>query len=359
LNKLKEYLSDFFFSVFLKVFQQKTIKQNILSPNQVKILIIHFGDRQQALSVTPIFKIIKSNIASSITILATNNNSEAFANNPFIDKLILSEEGFRRITKSLFELNRQKFDVIIDSHETQNKVASIIIGLLRTKFKVGFINGNEKLLTHKFPKLNINKTHSVDRLLRLTEAFNMVVNKAELNIIYNTTDKSQKAIENYLITHDFTYKLNALINISNKNEHGFWGIENYKKLLKYLRNYDANIIVAASIEDIETAELIAVGKHTIFYNNDFDIYAELIKKSNFVFSPDSVTIQLAGAYKIPVFCLFVQHRTAEMINVPYNSDFDFALTEKANLKEISFGKVLNSFVPYFEYIYERYNTKLE
>jgi ADP-heptose:LPS heptosyltransferase len=354
LNKLKEYLSDFFFSLFLKVFQQKTIKQNIHSQNQIKILIIHFGDLQQALSVTPILKVIITNIDSSITILANKDNSEAFANNIFIDKVIICEDGYRIISKSLVELNRQKFDVIIDSHETQKKIASIILGLLRVKHKVGFMNGSEKLLTHKFPKLNINKTHSVDRLLRLAEAFILGVNKAELNILYNTTAKSQKTIENYLIKHDFTYKPTALINISNKNDLGFWGIENYKKLLKYLRNYDVNIIVAASIEDIETAELIAGSKHTIFYNNDFDIYAELIKKSNFVFSPDSFTIQLAGAYKIPVFCLFVQHRTAEMINVPYNSDFDFALTEKENLKEISYGKVLNSFVPYFEYVYERY-----
>jgi len=45
-----------------------------------------------------------------------------------------------------------------------------------------------------------------------------------------------------------------------------------------------------------------------------------------------------------------------MINVPYNSDFDFAITDSKKLSDISYGKVLNSFVPYFEYIYEEYNN---
>jgi hypothetical protein len=46
-----------------------------------------------------------------------------------------------------------------------------------------------------------------------------------------------------------------------------------------------------------------------------------------------------------------------MINVPYKSDFDFVLTDKPKLSDISYGKVLNSFVPYFDHIYENYQIQ--
>ncbi|MCW8850496.1 MAG: hypothetical protein OQJ81_11000, partial [Melioribacteraceae bacterium] len=133
-------------------------------------------------------------------------------------------------------------------------------------------------------------------------------------------------------------------------------IDNYKRLLKFLKNYNINVIISASIDDIESAEILGTNNNIIFYDSEFDIFSELVRNVNFIFSPDSYLIQLAAAFKIPIFCLFVQHKNNEMINVPYNSDFDFAITEKNALSDISYGKVLNSFVSYFDFIYEKYNS---
>jgi ADP-heptose:LPS heptosyltransferase len=206
--------------------------------------------------------------------------------------------------------------------------------------------------------LEVNKSHIVDRILELTKPFELSYNKTDLNIFYKTSEKSKKNIEDFLIKNDLMYKFNAIINVSNNPKIGFWGVDNYNNLIKYLHNYDISVIVVSSIEDIEIAEKISDKNNILFYNTELDIYAELIKNSDFIFTPDSFTIQLGAAFKIPTFCLFVQHKESEMINVPYNSDFDFALTEKNNLKNISYGKVLNSFVPYFEYVYERYQRNI-
>jgi ADP-heptose:LPS heptosyltransferase len=297
---------------------------------------------------------MKTSHQSSITILTTIKNAEVFENNPYVDEIVICKYQHKLFTVTLPELRKKRYDVVIDTHESINRRSAIILGMLNTNFKVGFLNGIESLLTHRLSILNPNKTHVVDRYLCLAKVFEIYIDKSNLNLLYITLIKSQRTIEDYVIKHDLQHKLTAVINISNNFKLGFWGIDNYNRLLKYLRNYDINIIITSSIEDIETAERIADNKHLIFYNTDFDIYAELIKNVNFVFSPDSFTIQLASAYKIPVFCLFVQHKTAEMINVPYNSDFDFALTEQSDFRTISYGKVLNTFVPYFEYIYQRF-----
>ena len=357
MSKIKKYITDAIFIIFLKIFSKKKIKEKIYFPNKAKILIVSFNNIQKSLNITPFVKILSENFNSEITLFTSKECADVFAMNSFISSIIIYNPAEQSFFKAILGLFTRKFDVIIDPDEDVSKLSSYAVGLTRAKYKVGFAKKNKQLFTHRIPLLEKNKIHVVDRLLHLTDCFEMEVNKSDLNIYISTSEKAEKTVENYLIQHDLLHKFTAVINISNRHELGFWGFDKYKSLLKYLRNYDINLLVVASIEDIELAEKIAEKSNLIFYNTDLDIYAELLKNSDFIFSPDSFTVQLAAAFKVPTFCLFVQHKVAEMINVPYNSDFDFALTEKNDLKNISYGKVLNSFVPYFEYVFERYNTK--
>lgn len=357
MEKIKRRLTNILFELFIYIFKRKPIREKIEIKSSPKILIIHFGNLQQSLLVTPLLQQLKKISNGVITVLADKNNYQIFESNIYLEKSLLFETGYKKQLHQLIKLYRENFDVIIDPHEILSIKSSVFIGLLNAKYKIGYIKGNEKLFTHSLALLNYNKTHVVDRILHLADPFGNEQNKTDLNIFYKTSARTEEIIEAYYIKHDLSYKFTTLINISNNSKLGFWGIENYKLLLKYLKNYDINVLILASIDDIEIAEKIANPKNLIFYNTDFDIYAEMIKKSNFVFSPDSFTVQLASAYKIPIFCLFVQNNTVEIINVPYNSDFDFALTEKNSLKNISYGKVLHSFIPYFEYVYEKFNQK--
>lgn len=356
MSRLKKYLLNFTFKIFLNIFAKKYSSKKINFFKDCKIIILQFENLQQALSITPLIKVLNTNLNASITICTNIVCKPVFENNPHIKNSLILRNESGQIYKNVLALNKGKFDVVIDVHERTNKIATYMLGFINSPFKVGFANGVEKLLTHRIPIQNYNKVHIVDRILRLADAFEINIDKTGLNLIYKTSKSSQNAFEDYSIKHDLVHKATVVINISNNSGLGFWGIDNYLNIIKYLKNYELNIVVAASIEDVENADKIAGKNKLVFYNTDFDLYAELINNSNFIFSPDSFSVQLAAVFKKPVFCLFVQHKTAEMINVPYNSDFDFALTDRPLLSDISFGKVLNSFVPYFEYIYERYQN---
>lgn len=356
MNRYKRYITDLFFNLFLKIFSKKNIKKKIYFPYKAKILLLNFSNIQESFNITPFIKILNENYNSTITLFTLKETADVFETNKYISSIIIYSKSENSFFKTIFNLLSKKYDVLIDPDEELNKLNSYATGFLRAKFKVGFAKKGSSLFSHKLPLLGKNKVHVVDRILHLADAFEMEINKSDLNIVYTPSVKSKSVIEKYYIQHDLLHKFTALINISNKTDIGFWGIDNYKNLLKYLCNYDINIIITSSIEEVEIAEKIAGKSNLIFYNTDLDIYAELLKNSNFIFTPDSFTVQLAAAFKVPTFCLFVQHKVADMINVPYNSDFDFALTEKDNLKDISYGKVLNSFVPYFEYVFERYSN---
>lgn len=353
---VNKYILLFIYKIFLRLFSSKKDTKRIYLSGRSNILLIQLGNLQQALTITPFLEVLNTKLNYSITMLVNNSNLNAFNNNPHINKIYLLDKEPLSLIKMLIKLRGNKFDVIIDTHEYLNKEASIVLGFLKSKYKVGFVKEDVNLLTHKVFLQNPNKIHIIDRILSLTDVFDISYSKTDLNIVFIPSKSAVKSIEDYLIKNDLTHKFKVLINISERFEMGSWGLENYKKLLKYLENYDVKVIIAASIDDIETAELLSNKKHTIYYNTDFQIFAELIKNVEFIFSHDSFFVQLASAFKIPIYCLFVQHKTAQMINVPYNSDFDFALTDKENLSDISYGKVLNSFIPYFEYVYERSNS---
>lgn len=351
LNKISKLI----FPIFKPLFKRQVELKPIQSNKGMNILIIALGNLQETMSVNPLIKFLSENLSCTINSLTKKEVANVFDNNKYIDSAITLEK-----TTSLFSLvhllNKFNFDIVIDATDTAIDANKIILPLLKSKFKVGFEEFHNGFLTHNIIKPNSNKTHIVDRILTLLDAVDIEVTKSSLNFFYTPTLISQKKIMDYMIKHNILHNFLVVINISSENDIGFWGIDRFKKLIKYLNNYNVKIIIASSMEDIDYAEKIADNKHPIYYNTDFDEYAELLRKSNFVFSPDSYTVFLAGAFKIPVFCLFVQRQNYEMIRVPYNSDFDFTLTEKNKLSDISYGKVLNSFVPYFEYVYNDNKT---
>jgi ADP-heptose:LPS heptosyltransferase len=337
------------------IFGKSEIAKKIYPESNSDFLIICCGSIQNALNITPLIKVLKETYGISINILTDDKCAKVFFNNSSVENVIITSSEIKEYFKILLRLRSNRFRALIMPDDSPSNPAIYAVSLLRADFKIGFDGNFSKLLTHKIPLPDKNTVHPVDRNLELTAAFDMAFDKGDLNIIYEPTKRSKLSLETYRITHDLIHKPTAVINISSELEIGFWGVDSYKRLLRFLRNYEFNIIIASSIGNMKEAEDIAEKKYLIYYDTDFDAYAQLIKSANFVFTPDSFTIQLSAAFKVPVFCLFVQHNSSDMLNVPYNSDFDFCLTEKPSLDKLSFGKVLNSFVPYFEYVYQRYN----
>lgn len=354
---IKILLLDVLFKIFLFLFRKKADTSKIHSLEPLNLLLIQFGTIQQTLSITPLVTVLSKKLNCTITVLIKKHNLPVFCNNEYINNSLIFDNEQIGLLKTLKKLYKNKYHVVIDSHEMINRDASFITGFLRSKYKVGFRKSDDKLYTHIIEIKDQNKVHIIDRILDIADAFEIYFSKSDLNVYYSPSLNAGKVVEDYIIKHDLNYKLKVIINLTGNDGIGFWGIDKYKKLIKYLGNYNISIILTASIDDISIAENLGNDKQLIFYDSEFDIFSELVRNVDFIFSPDSYLVQLAGTFKIPIFCLFVQHKNNEMINVPYNSDFDFALTEKNSLSDISYGKVLNSFVPYFDFIYERYKSK--
>ncbi len=358
MKSFTEYIKDILLKIFLKVFKGKNNSLPIEKNYCKNILITNFGSIQEILSLTPLINVIKKHLNCNITLIIDSKSKDALNNNSDIDFMILWNENFLEKLKKIIFLLKINFDVIIDSDEiVKTRYSPLITALAKVKYKIGFVGIYDKLLTHKISKAPINSVHLIDRYLKLLEPLAIDFSTSNTNIVYSPKDETKNNYEEFLIKHNMLYKFRFFLNISGKENIGCWEKDNFKRLLRYLKNYDIIVIIGTSISDFDIAKNISDGKFQIFVNDNIDQIAEVIRNSDFIFSPDSFSIQLGAAFEIPTFCLFVQHNSVEMINVPYKSDFDFVLTEKPKLNDISYGKVLNSFIPYFDYVYENYQSK--
>ncbi len=218
---------------------------------------------------------------------------------------------------------------------------------------------NRKLFTHTSKKVNSSKYHIIDRLLKLADLFNIKINQDGVNVIYKPLKDSINSVETYLKNNFTESKFLIGINISSGSKSRFWGIDNFQRLIQFLQQYDINILLLTSPDDLKLANEISQNKIPIFYSQKYDEFAAMISKIDLLFTPDTAIVHLASAFEIPVFGIYVKYKTNDMIWKPYKSDFDCVITEEPNLNNVTFESVINSFKSFLEKnIYAKTNSIL-
>ncbi len=340
--------------LLLKIFLLfNPIKKNMgkieLTENS-KALLIRLNRVGDALVTTPFIRKLKTFSNCNISILADKKNSFVFENNPNITEVIQFEKGFSATKKIIKKLNKKNFDVVIDLHDDTSTTVSFLISLLKIKHKLGFKKESSNLYTNKVVRPNPKTTHIIDRLDALFTETN-IPQKNDFNIEYNYDKKAQSFAENLIKENFNNSKMLLGINITAGSKARFWGIENFKQLIKDLQKYDINILLIVLPEFVELAKNIAEDKIKILSTTSFQELAAVISKLNLLFTPDTSIIHLASAYKIPTFGLYVKYKTEDVIWYPYKAEYDVIITEETDFKNIAYQEVIEKFEPFLERFY--------
>ncbi len=339
-------------NIFLKIllfFNKKTNSNNKPVFNESsKILFVRLNRIGDALVSTALIHEIKKNIHCKISVLADKKNFFVFNNNPDIDEIIIFQKGFSNFRKIVKRLNENNFDAAVDLHTDVSTTVSFLISFLKIPFKFGLEKENKILFTHTIKCLDVKTNHVIDRLLQLNSLFNINLNSHSANVVYNATDKSLKTVTTYLTRKFSQNKFLLGINISAGSQARFWGIEKFNDLLNFISGYDINYLLLSSTRDLKYAMEMRIEKEKIYYTPDFDEFAAMISKIDMLFSPDTATIHLASAFKKPVFGIYVNYNTDEMIWSPYKSDFDCVITKEPTLFNVTSEEVITKFKLFLE-----------
>lgn len=317
------------------------------TPNSV-ILFIRLNRIGDALVTTPLLYEIKKQIGCKVIVLSDPGNYFVFLNNPSVDEVIIYKKGLKSITGINRIIKEKNIDTVVDLHDDVSTTVSFLIALSNVKLKFGLFRSNSSVFTHTVEKLNPSKFHVIERSLELSKLFNLKVNKTNASVRFYPSDGAEQKAKSELVRLNPQKQFVAGVNISAGSLARFWGIDNYKKVINALSGYNIKIILFCSESDYSLAEQITIKNNIYPPTKDFANFAAAIMNLNFLITPDTSVVHIASIKRIPLFGIYVKYNTDDMIWSPYNTEFEYVVTEEPTLKNISFESVQQKLIPFLE-----------
>ncbi len=341
--------------VFLLSGRNQNLEKKKIEPERInKVLIIRLNRIGDALVTTPLISLIHGNLNCTIDVLADRKNYFVFENNPSVNRLHIFNKGLQGF-RDFIKLDRnQKYDLIIDAHDDVSTTVSFLIELSKARFKLGLEKKNNSIFTTTTPRPDSKTTHVVERISSLASALGITVERSKLEITYNLTDDSNEFVDDFLKKNNIGNNFLVGINISAGSDARFWGIKRYIRLINYFKNFDVEILLLTADKDLVKATEISKAENIpIFMNKDFNKFASIVSKLDFLFTPDTSVVHLASAYKIPMFGIYVKYQTEDIIWSPFNDKYEAIVTKESDLSRVKFSTVIQKLEPFFIHIYKK------
>lgn len=303
-----------------------------------KIIIVRLNNIGDALITTSLIGELKKSEDVTIDVICSERNKMVFENRELCDKVYIYDKKINTFLKIIKEINSEKYDCIIDSHDDVSSTASMFIAFSNCKYKAALEKSNTKLFTHTVKRLDATLKHPVERVLEIAKIFGINPDFEKINILFNLSKDNIANAKDFLHDNFNNDKLTIGINLFAGSNARFWGIENYKMLINYLKEKNYNIYLIAPESKLDETKKIS-GIVPVFSGN-LNSVAAIISLSGLLITPDTSLVHIASAFKTPVFGLFVHYNTNEVIWSPYKSKFDCVITKEPTLKNVRIENVI-------------------
>lgn len=348
MKKLEFYLKNLLLKLLLFFNPIEKNSQTPVFNSKSKLLFIRLNRIGDALVITPLLHEIKKAIGCNIYVLADQKNYFVFNNNPSIDEVLIFKKGFKGFISINRIIKEKGIDTVIDLHDDVSTTVSFLIAIAKTKFKFGLKKSNHVIFTNVIERLNPQSNHVIDRILKLSDLFNVQIDHQDVSVRFYPSDRDAKIASDRIKEMNPKNKFLIGINISAGSEARFWGVENYKKLFDAILKFDVRILFFCSPKDLHYALKITAQNNIYPVTDSFGIFSAGILNLNFLITPDTSIVHIASIKKIPVFGLYVKYNTSDMIWSPYRTAFEYIETTEPNLKNISFDQVIKKLEPFLE-----------
>ncbi|MBE2279881.1 MAG: glycosyltransferase family 9 protein [Ignavibacteriaceae bacterium] len=335
----KNLISRILFGLRKSKYKPGTLELNKNS----KVLCIRLNRAGDALVSTPFILLLQRSTGCTIDVLADKFNSFVFENNPSIRNIHKFRKSSSGIKEVVSLIKQEKYDVIIDLHDDVSSTVSLILSKVKGTEIAGTKKKYYKLYTKLVDRLDPQKYHIIDRTLEIGKIFGL--NASDLRPVINSTGEEKIIVDKFLKDNNLNGYLIA-VNISAGSNARFWGVNNFKRLLNKLNEFDVKIILLASPNEIDIANEISEGNFPVSAEPTFGGLAEIISRVNLVFTPDTSVVHLASAFNIPVFGIYVHYNTSDMIWSPYNTEFDCVITKEPTLHNMDYNEVEQKFIKF-------------
>ena len=294
-----------------KIWDKKTEKFPIkegkfLEENNIKsILFLRYDGKIGDMVVnTLMFREIKKNYPEiKIGVVARGGASQILKNNTYVDNIYNYIKKKNEIKKLAEKIAEEKYDLLIDFSEMLRVNQMMFINKCQAKFNMGLNRENWEMfdISYDMPKENFHISELYKKVLNILGIENVSI---DYDLHFSAEEKEivEKKLEKY--KNKKIYVLNPFA----ASKHRDINKENIKKIADVILKKENRIvfIIGEKGRKNDILEIVKNYKENVVYPelNSIMETAYLIKKSDFVVSPDTSIVHIAAAFKKPMVAIY-------------------------------------------------------
>lgn len=318
-----------------------------------KVLFLRHDRIGDVLVSIPTFKKFRERFPQlEIHILLSDKNSGTEkALQCYCNKIHILPNEIYKSYRLIKELNREKYDLIVDMFDTVSTRSNLLLKLIKAKYKLGFDKSNSSLYTHTVPMPEKSQTHIVERILSLLSPFGISYVQNQIKIEYPLNIEMSNKAQIMLGEKKAKYRL-AIV-LSGSSEAKFWGVDNINNFIRLFNQKFQNFEIilfgtkkhSQLLAELSQTENLKVAPFTSI----LDEFAAMLSLCDYLITPDTSAVHFASAFSIPSVVMYSMPANNELMPwYPYNSPYRAVMTNEPDIKAISPEKVFEKFIDLYE-----------
>ena len=273
---------------------------NFLKDNNIKsILFLRYDGKIGDMVVNSLmFREIKKVYPYiKIGVVARGTAIDIIKDNPNVDKIYEYYKDRKKIKDLALKIKEEKYDLLIDFSEMLRVNQMMLINLCGARINIGLDRKDWKLFDLSIESGKDFKwtEHITNRYLAYL--IKLGLKKESIDISYDIYLKDEKKYETFFYKIKENKKL--ILNPYGASKHKSFNIETLENIITYLKDKDIAIILVYFGDKYKELEFLEKKYKSVYIPKKIESIlntAILIKKSDYVISPDTSIVHIASAF---------------------------------------------------------------
>ena len=281
---------------------------NFLKDNSIKsILFLRYDGKIGDMIVNSLmFREIKKVYPDiKIGVIARGAAIDIIKDNPNVDKIYEYYKDRKKIKDLALKIKEEKYDLLIDFSEMLRVNQMMLINLCGARINIGLDRKDWKLFDLSIESGKDFKwtEHITNRYLAYL--IKIGLKKESINISYDIYLKDEIKYEDFFNEIKESKKL--ILNPYGASKHKSFNIENLENIITYLKDKDIAIILVYFGDKYKELEFLEKKYKYVYIPKKIESILDtaiLIKKSDYIISPDTSIVHIASAFNKKMITIY-------------------------------------------------------
>ena len=240
-----------------------------------------------------------------IGVVARGAAIDIIKNNPNVDKIYEYYKDRKKIKDLALKIKEEKYDLLIDFSEMLRVNQMMLINLCGARINIGLDRKDWKLFDLSIESGKDFKwtEHITNRYLAYL--IKIGLKKESINISYDIYLKDEIKYEDFFNEIKESKKL--ILNPYGASKHKSFNIENLENIITYLKDKDIAIILVYFGDKYKELEFLEKKYKYVYIPKKIESILDtaiLIKKSDYIISPDTSIVHIASAFNKKMITIY-------------------------------------------------------